>query len=164
VVIDAPGRELDASREACPPGEARGPDTGRVWVQDHCPPLPPTRSTPADVRRAFWSQWTRWKAAGATLVADCGWPVEARFLAACVDDGRPAVRGGGRSVPEGPRDFAGPYPLHELSSLRLAAGHDLRAKPPRLAGELPEHDPLADARFAARLLAEVLRGRLAASG
>ena len=28
------------------------------------------------------------------LVAECGWPVEARFLAACVDDARPAVRSG----------------------------------------------------------------------
>ena len=155
VVIDESGRELEARREACPTSEARGYDTGRSWVRDNCPPLPATRSTPQDVRAEFWAAWTRWKARGAVLVADCGWPVEARFLITCVEDARPAVRG--RSMASGGRDFGGPYPLHDLASMLLVAGIDPLTKRDRLPGELPEHDPLADARQSARLLLEVLR-------
>jgi hypothetical protein len=157
VVVDGTGRELEARREACPIGEARGYESGRTWVETNCPPLPPTRSTPAEVRREFWAAWTKWKAQGAVMVVDCGWPVEARFLAACVDDARPAVRSG-RAMAESPRDFGGPFPLHELTSLRYAVGLNTFEKT-RGPTELPEHDPLADARLAARLLVEALRLR-----
>jgi len=158
VVIDSDGKELEARRESCPVSEAAGSATGRAWVRDNCPAMPITRATPAEMRHEFWSVWTRWKAEGAMLVADCGWPVEARFLAACVDDARPAVRSG-KALADSPRDFAGPFPLHELSSLRIGAGFNSWHKPKRLPDELPEHDPLADARQSARLLVESLRGR-----
>ncbi len=87
------------------------------------------------------------------MIADCGWPVEARFLAACVDDARPAPRTG-QLVADSPRDFTGPYPLHELASYLLGAGLDPWKKPKRLPGELPEHDPLADTRLSVRMLLE----------
>lgn len=158
VVIDNTGRELEARRETCPVTEATGADAGRVWVCDHCPAFPITRATPAEVRQEFWAAWTRWKAEGAKLVADNGWPVEARFLIACVEDSRPAVRRG-NTIAETSREFAGPFPLHELASFRHGAGLDPWTKPPRLPSELPEHDPLADARFSARLLIDALRAR-----
>ncbi|QJW94472.1 hypothetical protein [Frigoriglobus tundricola] len=156
VVVDSTGREFEARREACPPAEATGTETGRAWVRDHCPALPITRPNPQEVRREFWTAWLRWKDQGAALIADCGWPVEARFLAACVDDARPAVRGG-RSVPESSREFTGPYPLHELASLLVGAKQDRWKKFARLPDELPEHDPLADVRLTVRQLLEVLR-------
>lgn len=159
VVLDPAGKEIEARREVCPTVTAVGYESGRTWVAENSHPLAATRSRPADIRHEFWQAWTRWKAKGAVLVADCGWPVEARFLAACVDDVRPAVRGG-RGMAESPRDFAGPYPYHELATLMLVAGMTgLTAKRERLPDELPEHDPLADARQSARLLREAL-GRL----
>jgi hypothetical protein len=158
VVIDRTGQELEARRESCPTDAASGYDSGRNWVRNNCPPLPPTQMTPAQIRQEFWAAWTRWKARGAMLIADCGWPVEARFLAACVDDVRPVQRGG-RAMAEGTRDFGGPYPLHELASVMVGAGMNSWERPRRLPEELPEHDPLADARYSARLLALALRHR-----
>ncbi|MCE9562523.1 MAG: hypothetical protein K8U57_10770 [Planctomycetes bacterium] len=158
VVIDSDGRELEARRESCPIAEAAGSDSGRAWVRDNCPALPITCATPIEVRQEFWLAWTRWKAEGAMLVAECGWPVEARFLAACVDDVRPAVRSG-KTLADSPRDFGGPFPLHEVASFRVGAGQNSWNKPQRLPTELPEHDPLADARLSARLLVGALRNR-----
>lgn len=156
VVVDSDGREHESRREACPTSEATGTDFGRNWVRDNCPALPITRSTPLEVRREFWAAWTRWKEQGASLVADCGWPVEARFLAACVDDARPASRNG-RTVADSPRDRGGPYPLYELASLLVGAGQDRWKRFARLPEELPEHDPLADVRLSVRQLLGVLK-------
>jgi hypothetical protein len=156
VVVDSAGNELDARREACPTEAAAGYESGRKWVAANCPPLPATRMTPAEVRAEFWQAWTKWRGQGAKLIADCGWPVEARFLIACVEDARPLGRG--RVLSEGGRDYGGPYPLHELASLLVAAGIDpFATKGTRMPNELPEHDPLADARQSARLLAAALQ-------
>jgi hypothetical protein len=154
VVIDGAGTVQGGGRAVCPPDKAKGKAAGRKWVKENVP-LPewpeygvdPDRGLwldPRQVRRAFWHDWAEWKARGAVLVADCGWPVEARFLAACVDD-EPASR-----------EWEGPYPLHELASFMAAAGLDPLAKRERLPEETPEHSPLADARQSARLLAEAL--------
>jgi hypothetical protein len=148
VVVDAAGAEIDSGLLACDPGLARGDDEGRAWVEEHvridaddvwC-------DDPRDVRHEFWSYWMEHKGAGAILFADCAWPVEARFLAACVDDRED-------------RYWQGPYPLHEIASLRLAAGFDPLATVDRRLGELPAHNPLADARQSARLLVEALKSR-----
>jgi hypothetical protein len=101
------------------------------------------------VRNGFWRTWLEWKSRGAVLVADCAWPVEARFLAACVDDNLDA------------RTWDGPYPLHELASFMVAAGMDPMTTYDRLPDE-PQHDPLGDARQSARLLVMAL-GRLTAA-
>jgi hypothetical protein len=96
------------------------------------------------IRGDFWKAWLRWLNDGAVLCADCAWPVEARFLAACVDDNPSA------------RTWNGPYPLHDLASLRLAADKNPLATEDRLPHELPVHNPLADALQSARLLVETL--------
>lgn len=145
VVVDARGTEVEARREACPPDAAAGEEGVRGWVRASCPAFESRHATPAEVRAAFWERWLDWRAAGAGLAADCAWPVEARFLAACVDDD-PKARG-----------WAGPYPLHDVATLRVAAGLDPLATSGRLPNELPAHDPLADARQSARLLLEALR-------
>lgn len=144
VVASETGHELEAHRVACSPDAARGSAASREWIAANCPPIPADATTPRVVRDCFWAAWQRWKASGAVLVSDCAWPVEARFLAACVDDD-PATR-----------EWLGPYPLHDVASARLAKGFDPLATAERLPNELPQHDPLADARQSARLWLEVI--------
>ena len=144
-VIASPAMDCMAGTVyACPPKRAQGEDEGRAWVAANCPPIEATHFRPKAVRDAFWKDWLFWKGRGAVLVADYAWPVEARFLAACVDDD-PETRG-----------FQGPYPLHELASFMVAAGMDPHATYARLPDELPEHNPLCDARQSARLLMATL--------
>jgi hypothetical protein len=144
VVVDAAGAELDYGRLAVDPNVAQGEHEGRVWVADNCPTILPTHQTTRGIRTSFWGWWQAWKRKGAVLVAECAWPVEARFLIACVDDG--PQRGETEQ-----RIWNGPYPLHELASVMVAAGMDPMATYDRLPDE-PQHDPLGDARQSARLL------------
>jgi hypothetical protein len=145
VVVDRTGRAFDEGYAACPQEYARGDDEGRAWILANVPqPAQPRCMNPRAVRDRFWEDWQRWKADGAMLFADCCWPVEARFLAACVDDD-PATRA-----------WQGPYPLHDVASFRAAVGFDPLGTFDRLPDELPAHDPLADARQSARLLIEAL--------
>jgi hypothetical protein len=147
VVVKKSGRIMGRGLFACHPDDADGPDDGREWVAANVPAdILPDRGAygPMYVRDEFWAAWEHWKSQGAVLVADCSWPVEARFLARCVD--------------QSPKDrtWGGPYPLHELASFRLAAGLDPLGTNDRLPDELPAHNPLADARQSARLLIEAL--------
>lgn len=144
VVVDENGTELRTGYEACPPEAAEGEDEGRRWIGENLPYLPPTCETPREVRDRFWDIWEEERAKGALLVAENGWPVEARFLAACVDD-----------APE-ERAPSGPFPLHEVSTALLGAGKDPMAEYARRPDELPRHHPVADARQSARLLVECL--------
>jgi hypothetical protein len=126
-------------------------DESREWVGENVPNLehyaniPGKRCrSPREVRDKFWEAWEYAKGLGATLAADCLWPVEARFLIACIDDDLPT------------REWAGPYPFIDIASVRLAAGLDPLGTVDRLPDERPVHDPLADARQSARLLIEAL--------
>lgn len=133
-------------RFSCSPDRASGHDAARFWARENIPRiLPDDCDTPKQVRERFWELWDHHRLEGALLVADCCWPVEARFLAACVDDD------------PGPREWGGPFPLHDLCSILMARGIDPLAPTARIARELPVHDPLADARQSARLLIEALR-------
>ena len=138
VVIDDKGTELAAGYE-----RADAVLTDEWVLANVVPMLPPaTFSSRLNMRSKFWSDWLRWKGRGAVMVADCAWPVEARFLASCVDDHRID------------RAWDGPYPLHDVATMRLAAGLDPLAAGSRLLHELPVHNPLADARQSARLWLE----------
>jgi hypothetical protein len=145
VVVNERGEELEADYVACPPIMAQGERAGREWIKANVPELRYDAQTTRMVRDWFWMMWLTWKEQGAVLVADCAWPVEARFLAECVDDHRSA------------REWSGPYPLHDVATARLVAGFDPLATVERLPNELPQHDPLADARQSARLWLEALR-------
>lgn len=139
---------LDMGLYACPVFKARGHKgniEGREWVKKNCPEINKTHDCPRQMRTAFWNKWQLWKSHGAVLVADCAWPVEARFLAKCVDD-EPSSR-----------EWAGPYPLFDLSSVLLALGINPTEKFSREELELPEHNPLSDARQSARVLMQHLR-------
>lgn len=155
VVVDRSGKELDARSFVSDPHNSEGSVSGRQWVKANVPmPIYSRGHAARDARELFWGWWEKWKGQGAALAADCPWPVEARFLAACVDDARPKYRG--PAPDDGPRGFGGPYPLIDVASVRLAAGFDPLATVDRLPDELPVHDPLADARQSARLLIEAL--------
>lgn len=145
VVLDGDGNGEEMGSYSCPPRAARGSLEGHKWVEANCPELAITHDAPWQMRQAFWRKWQEWKAAEAVLVADCAWPVEARFLAQCVDDNLLQ------------REWQGPYPLHDLASILLARGQDPLLTRIREKSELPEHDPLADAKQSARLLCEILR-------
>jgi hypothetical protein len=144
-VVDRGGRRIATACYHCDPDRADGDDEGRRWVRENAP-TPPVghKESPHLVRCMFWEAWEYAKERGALLFADCAWPVEARFLAACVDDDRAA------------RCWGGPYPLHDIASVRLAAGFDPLATEERLPDELPVHNPQADAIQSARLLLEAL--------
>jgi hypothetical protein len=143
VVVDATGKELASARYSCPPDVASGSDEARAWVAENIPSFQPTNTSPPEVRAEFWDDWREWSDK-ALLFADCLWPVEARFLAQCVDDA-PASR-----------EWQGPYPFFEIASVLLAAGKNPTDTFERLPTEIPRHDPLADARQSARLLIENL--------
>lgn len=146
VVVNERGERLEDGYSACPPNSAIGGGEGRAWVAANVPPLESFVGIPKDVRDRFWGTWQYWREKGAVLVADCAWPVEARFLIACVDDDPDS------------RTWGGPYPLHELASFMAAAGLDPMATYDRLPDE-PQHHPLGDARQSARMLIKAL-GRL----
>ena len=126
---------------------ARGTKASRIWVDENVPKLPRTHATLKAMRTDFWEEWLHAKKLGAVAVADCAWPVEARFLAACVDDDHEA------------REWEGPYPLHDLASIQLAYGVDPLATNERLPNELPAHHPQRDVRQSARLLAEAISNK-----
>lgn len=144
VVVDESGNELDSNMAATSPDAASGGQEGRLWVAQNVPRLAVTHDWPRDMRTFFWEAWQYWKKKGAALVADCAWPVEARFLCACVDE-----------APD-TRTWEGPHPLHDLASIMLANGADPLKTRDRLPNELPAHVPLFDARQSARLLITAL--------
>jgi hypothetical protein len=145
VVIDHAGEPIVTGAYHCDPRCAAGSAADREWVAANVTVSPFGKmGYPVDVRDEFWRAWVFARERGATLWADCCWPVEARFLAACVDD-KPKSR-----------RWDGPYPLHDVATLRFAAGLDPLDYSERLPEELPAHNPLADARQSARLLVEAL--------
>jgi hypothetical protein len=146
VVVNGDGQTLDERSWVCDPNKAQGTDTDRRWVEDNVPVFTANYdATPAEIRTYFWDAWQLWKERGATLWADCAWPVEARFLTQCTDDAPKA------------RELGGPYPLHEIATVALLCGCDPLATLDRLPNELPAHNPLNDARQSARVLIAYLR-------
>ena len=146
VVLDNNGKEQEADVFACRPIDAGGEPDDRLWVAENIPALPVTHDSPRGVRAAFFRRWLHWKERGAVLAADCCWPVEARFLAACVDD-HPADH-----------KWSGPYPLHDVASMLLMAGLD----PVGSYWEEQDgvkHHPMCDAHQSARMLRKVLLER-----
>lgn len=142
VIVRRDGGEIARAEYGTDPGLARGDADDLAWVREHCQTMNnvPAENGPYWVRERFWEAWEYAKERGAVLAAEVAWPVEANFLSACIADD-----------PER-RKWNGPYPLLDVSSVRLAAGFDPTKSVPRHSGELPEHNPLADARQSSRLL------------
>lgn len=127
---------------SCPIDECRGDKDDRQWVKENVPQLAITHRSPKTMRDAFWSKYE--EVVGAVTVAECQWPVEARFMIACIEDDKEN------------RKWKGPYPFQEIASFISAAGMDPMEKYERTPSELPEHNPLSDSRLSARLLALAL--------
>lgn len=146
------GLETQFGVFACRPGLACGSEANREWIHANIPEIAPNLPDPRMVRAALWTAWKEAKNMAVIwnlpiiMLADCAWPVEARFLAQCVDDA-PDVR-----------EWEGPYPLHDLGTYLLASGLDPTARYERTGNELPIHDPLADARQTARIFWDLRRG------
>ncbi len=129
LVID--GRVAETHLEWCPPEVTSRDATALGWANEQVVPQllmatrTPTVSSPGQMRGRFWSLW---RAAadehGAQLAADVVWPVESGFLSACVADD------------PGGRWWAGPYPILDVASLRVA-GLAYKTK--------DVHQPLTDA-------------------
>ncbi len=149
VVLDSSGAVLDRF-------EGRAPIEGPVdkWVEENVLPalsgMEVTFDTSADLRTAFWT-WFQKAKSGAIVLADVGCPVETRFLAACIDDARDE------------RAWGGPYPLHEVATLLLAAGFDPDVKREEFAAEMIagrevcKHHPAWDAEVSGLCAVKALR-------
>lgn len=144
VVVDRNGERLDSGLYACDPSRARGTRDSHNWISENGNSIDATHISPAGVRALFWHTWLEWKDKGATLWADCAWPVEARFLIECIEDDH------------GMREWAGPYPLHDIATLQFAAGLDPLAFSDRREDELPKHNPFKDALQSARIMLECM--------
>lgn len=135
----------DGTREkefcfSCPPESAFGDADDRDWIAKNIPPLVVTHIRPYEMRQAFWNEWLAAKEQGIPMAAECGFPVETNFLAACVHNDKQSNK------------WSGPYPFVEISSIMAAAGLDPMATYERVGDENPKHHPLADSRQSARLL------------
>lgn len=147
VVIEITDDGCDLLEEyclSCDRNYAMGALDDRNWVNENVPDLEVNVNSLPELRTMFWNKFQEWKAKGAALVADCTWPVEARFLLDCVDDN-----------PMG-RKWEAPYPLYDLSSILFMVGKNPLETFERLEEELPKHNPLKDAKQSARLLMECL--------
>lgn len=123
-----------------PRENAIGAASDRDWVNANVPKMDITHSDSRGIREAFWSEaMEAKKRPGILFAAECGFPVEARFVASCIDDG------------EG-RCWSWPFPLHEIASVMFIAGIDPVAHYDRLPGESPVHNPLCDSRQSMRML------------
>jgi hypothetical protein len=125
------------------PDRCQGDASDRDWVMRNVPILEFTHFSADQMREEFWEVWQKAHNEGAQMAAECLWPVEAKFVAMCVEEYES-------------RKFAGPYPFLEISSVMQAAGMDPMASYPRTPSEEPKHNPLSDARQSARLLSEAL--------
>lgn len=143
VVIDDKGDVVDFGSSAFDPQYAKGTPADHEWVVANVPYQPPRMLSAPALRYRFWDNWCKWQSQGAVMCADVTWPVEARFLAACIDD-------------DPRRAELAPYPLLDIVLILFAAGIDPLTSHPRLDHELPAHTPLNDARQSARLLAKAL--------
>jgi hypothetical protein len=139
--IDGPVAQF---RAFCDTEYAEGTASDRAWIEKNVPMQHPVCKKPRELRSIFWDRWMHWKDQS-VMVADCPFPVEARFLSACVDDS-----------PKD-RNWNGPYPLLDVASILWNCGINPLATLARQPEELPAHDPLNDARQSARVLIEAIK-------
>ena len=129
---------------SCNPDLASGLEIDRDWVEK-CVSVPDADCVSlVELRSKFWDIYMKHRReSGIMLFSDCIWPVESNFISACINDDLTRIGDG-------------PYPIYDLMSIMLSKGFDPHKHYPRLETELPEHNPLCDARQSARLLATIL--------
>ena len=147
VVINSDdGEVIEEGLYCCDPKEAWGHynEANSEWVEKNIPKMEFNCKNPEEVRDKFWNKWIEWKEKNTALVGECIWPVEANFISACIGDN------------EEDREWKGPYPLYDISAMLLMIGIDPLETLPRKENELPEHDPLNDARQSMRILNDIM--------
>ena len=155
-VIYDHGKLVENDWVACPSTFASGTAEGRRWIEQNLPedvidpPIGPHLvANTRGVREAFWHLWSKERNNGTKIWADVAWPVEARFLIACIEDGREAeVDPRTLTIPPTDREFQGPYPVLDIRTI-----YSMCANPPsypEMRG--PVHHPMYDAWRSAELL------------
>jgi hypothetical protein len=103
-------------------------------------------SSDVSLKNAFWYWYRSWCTKSDNkirVLADCGNSIEARLFSECVNLDRKE------------RNWQAPYPLHEIGTLRMAAGFDPTGTFSRdNEDEKPVHHPVADACQSYRLWRE----------
>lgn len=150
VVVDEAGNRLEEGIETYSSWIKRSVSDllpHETWALNNVVPvLPPDTCDSLQVLRdRFWNLWKRWKQQGAFLVADCPFPVESNFLQECVRDDLII------------RQWDAPYPLLDVASVMYKAGINPMRVYTRETDEMPEHNPLCDARQSARLFLEAMK-------
>lgn len=146
VVADMEGKELEHGTLSCPHETAKGLDDEREWLAKNVFPKlthTPDCKNPQDLYQKVYEVWKRVNEQYKPLLAfaDCAYPVESNFFFNMM------------KADESNRRFTGPYPLHELQTA-LSIANIERKNFPRLESELPEHNPLNDARYSLRLFSK----------
>ena len=125
------------------------------WVEANLPPMEITHQNRESLCFDFFNVLQRWLLNGrershpkvCSIWADWGYPVETNFLRRC--------RAAAYWMIEDDPSWLMPAPLHEIATICLAA--DINPDDfPRLPDELPQHNPMNDARHSARLLVKAL--------
>ncbi len=127
------------------------------WTRRNVVPVVdlPRYKSAGELLEAFWTFWEAHGGRGdVEAVADVQTPVEAGLFRACVQRDRAR------------REFAGPYPLHELASALWMAGLDPHLDRREFCGrpDLVAHDPVADAMVAALCWSKLAAMRPASTG
>jgi hypothetical protein len=149
-VFDLQGHELEANTFACDPMHAAGDATDRAWVAKNVPSIDINCRNPQEVQSNILQAWLAWQPKGAALCADCTWPVESNFLSATIAN---------RILAYGEvAKWLGPYPVIDVSTLRMILMQCKRPLPERDLLTHPEHQPLADVRYSAKVLFNALLG------
>ncbi len=149
VLMDSEGEITEEHLVYCDPSLARGRPENYQWVLDNCHwrgykdycDNSEKVDDPGEVCSVFWECWLEAQNNGFHLLADVAWPVEARFLIACID------------MYPNLREWKGPFPLLDLSSIVTAQSNVQLERPSSC---MPVHNPLADARFSALELTKYL--------
>lgn len=117
------------------------------WISRNVVPHLPVlgRTDLVEVRAQFWELWKLYQRRGAVLLVHTPFPVETNFLSACLADDPSRLANGT------------PLPIIDVKSLILASGKLGESEEywPRLPGEKPAHNPVCDARRAARIFFEL---------
>ncbi len=103
-------------------------------------------SSEDELLRAFWDFWMKHRETS-VCIADVCYPVEARLFSRCV-----------QMSPE-EREFQGPFPLLDLSTLLLARGIPVDTSRKELTSlSLVQHDALNDARITEDIWRKLMKG------
>jgi hypothetical protein len=157
VVIDLNGKEHESGLFVSDWRKAEGfNQKGAIeWVETNLPPMEITHQNRESLCFDFFNVLQRWLLNGrershpkvCSIWADWGYPVETNFLRRC--------RAAAYWMIEDDPSWLLPAPLQEIATICLAA--DINPDDfPCLPDELPQHNPMNDARHSARLLVKAL--------